>query len=190
MINNNGDMQSALKQLRENVNWFLLLGIGLVVLGVLAIVFSYWSTILSVVYLGAFLLAFAVFEAVKSFKVNKWSHFFLHVFLSVLYAFCGLSLVLYPAINALTLTLVLAAFFAVSGVVKIVYALTKNIPHKGWLVLNGALAVLLGVLIWMQWPSSGLWVIGMFVGLDAVFTGLTWIMLSVYGKTLLNQERR
>lgn len=168
---------SAAHQLRENAGWLMGLGVVLVALGTLAVLFAFQSTIFSVIYLGSFLIVVGFFEVVKAFKVNKWSGTFLHLFLAALYAVSGGFLLYNPLINTLTLTLFLAGFFVASGIAKIIFALMYHVPHKGWLILNGILAVILGLLIWQQWPGSALWVIGTIVGIDAIMTGITWIML-------------
>ena len=173
---------SALRQLKENASWFMLLGIGLIILGVLAIVYSFTSTLISIMYLGAILVIAGIFEAVKAFKMNQWGNFFLHAVLAILYSIAGVYLFLNPAINAITLTLVLAIFFVIVGLFRIAFALMHDLPHKTWLLLNGAITVLLGALIWYQWPSSGLRVIGTFVGIDLIFTGWAWIMLASMAK--------
>jgi uncharacterized membrane protein HdeD (DUF308 family) len=172
------------QQLKDNWGWYFGLGIGLIVLGFLAIIFSWASTIFSVIYLGFFLITIGMFEGVQSFKMSLWSSFFLHLFLSILFIVGGFFTVVHPAANAITLTLLLAIFFVVSGILKIVFALSMYILHRGWLILNGALTLFLGILIWQQWPASGFWVIGLFVGIDAIFTGWTWVMLSLTAKNL------
>jgi uncharacterized membrane protein HdeD (DUF308 family) len=187
MINHNtahGAHPAAMQQLKKNANWFLLLGIGLIVLGMLAVFFTFTSTLFSIVYLGAFLIVLGAFEAIKSFKINLWSNFFLHIFLAILYIAAGIFILAYPVINAVTLTLLLAIFFVISGIAKIIMAWSPQAVHKGWLAFNGAVTLLLGILIWQQWPLSGLWVIGMLVGIDAIFTGWTWVMLALAVKRL------
>lgn len=176
--------QECVKQLKENSTWYLILGICMTILGTLALLFSYTTTIFSVVYLGLLLIAVGCFELFQAFKMSKWSTFFLHIFLGVLFIVGGILMVINPTVNAINLTLFLAFFFMVSGIVKIIFACAKNIPHKFWLILNGVLTLILGILIWQQWPYSGLWVIGMFVGIDAIFTGWTWIMLSLAAKKI------
>lgn len=183
-FNSNNVHPVSIKQLQENWAWYFALGIGLVTLGTLAIIYSFTSTIFSMIYLGILLIIVGIFEGIQSFKMSLWNNFFLHLFLSILYLVSGFFIVLYPEVNALSLTLLLAIFFAVSGIVKVVFSLTHNIPHKIWLILNGALTLILGILIWNQWPSSGLWVIGTLVGIDILFTGWTWIMLALKAKTL------
>lgn len=169
----------ALQQLKENWKSYLMLGIGLVALGTLALVFSVTSTFFSVMYLGIYLVIIGGFEAAQSFQINKWGSFALHIFLSILYIVAGFFIALNPEVNALTLTLLLAIFFVVSGIARIVFSFVSHSPYRGWLLLNGLLTLLLGILIWYQWPLSGFWVIGAFVGIDAIFTGWTWIALSI-----------
>lgn len=172
------------QQLKDNANWFLGLGIGLVILGTLAIIFSYLTTLFSVMYFGAFMVVVGLFESVKSFKMHLWSSFFLHLFLAVLYIVGGGFIVMYPAINAISLTLLLSLFFIVSGILKIIFALTCKTPHAFWLLVNGLITLLLGVCILNQWPLSGLWVIGMLIGIETLFTGWTYIMLAAAAKKI------
>ena len=176
--------QNIAAQLHKNWHWYLLFGIGLVVLGTLAMLFSYTATIFSVIYIAGFLLVVGAVEVVQAFKMRFWSKFFLHLILGVLYLLAGGFILMNPAYNAITLTLLLAIFFAISGMFKILFALASNLPHRGWLILNGVLSLLLGLLIWQQWPVSGLWAIGLFVGIDVVFTGWSWIMLSLAARRL------
>jgi len=175
---------SALNQLKTNWKWYLVLGIGLIIFGSLAAIFSIISTLVSVIYLGSFIIVLGFFEGAKSFKINKWSSFFLHLFLSILYIVGGFFILLNPTVNALSLTLLLAIFFIVAGILRIIFSFSSNVPHKTWIFLNGILTLILGILIWRQWPYSGLWAIGTLVGIDAIFTGWTWIMLSLEAKNI------
>jgi len=191
MNNNNNKLDTtnpaqAIAQLKKNSSWYLLLGIGLIILGSLAVIFSYYSTVFSVIYLGLLLIAVGGFEIFQAFKVSRWSTFFLDLILGILFIVGGIFMVIDPTVNAINLTLFLAIFFVVSGILKVIFAYSKDIPHKFWLVLNGVLTFILGLLIWKQWPYSGLWVIGMFVGIDSIFTGWTWIMLSLAAKKIIH----
>ncbi len=185
MDNNQNILNSpAFRQLRENWNWFLVLGIGLIVLGALALVYATTATVISVIYLGMFLIIAGFFEGAKALKINQWGTFFLHLFLCLLYIACGAYMIYNPLLNAVTLTLLLALFFVVSGIFRIGFAISQNIPHKGWLIFNGVCGIILGILIWQQWPISGVWVIGVLLGIDLIFTGVTWIALAMKAKQL------
>lgn len=186
-VMNNGletQVERGMKQLQKNWQWYFVLGIGLVILGTLMVMFAATSTLFSIIYLGAFFVSVGIFEGIKSIKINQWGSFFLHLLLSVLYIFGGVYMLLYPMVNAMTLTLFLAFFFIVSGIFRLVVVFTQSLPHKEWVAINGILTIVLGILIWQQWPASGLWAIGMLVGIDVLFTGWTWIMLSIRAKNL------
>lgn len=174
----------AYQQLKTNWNWYFVAGVALVALGTAALIFSYTSTLISVMYLGMLVAGLGLFELAQSFKMNRWTTFFLHLFLGILYIVGGIFIVIYPGLNALTLTLLLAFFFIISGIARMIFALAKHLPHRVWIFINGAITLLLGILIWKEWPSSGLWVLGMFVGIEMIFTGWTWIMLSLMAKNM------
>lgn len=176
----------SFEQFKKYANWLLIFGIILIVLGSAAIYFAYASTIFTIVYLGIMLLTLGIFEIIHSFYLKKTNLFFLHMLLGILYILGGGYIALYPVINAITLTLLFALFFIISGIFKLIYAITQSVPHPVWLGINGALSLLLGILIWQEWPVSGLWVIGVFMGIDAIFTGWSWVMLALIVKNTKN----
>ncbi len=166
------------KQLKHNAPWFATLGVSLILLGALAIYFSVFTTLISIFYLGISLVILGLFEAVQSLHIRMWSKFFLHVFLSVLYLVGGALIVAYPLLSEINITLFISFFFIVTGLLKIFFALTHHMINRIWNILDGIISLLLGILILQQWPASGLWVIGMFVGINMLLTGWTWVMLS------------
>lgn len=177
----------SIKQLQQNWGWFLAVGISLIALGTLAIMYSFTATIFSVEYLGFLLIVLGVLEGIHSFKINLWSNFFLHLFLSLLYIIGGGFILYDPTTSAINLTLLLAIFFVVSGILKIIFASTQVVANKGWLILNGILTFILGIMIWQQWPFSGLWALGTLLGIDMLFTGWGLIMLAFGAKNLASE---
>ena len=75
--------------------------------------------------------------------------------------------------------MLIAAFFIVVGIFRIVVSLVERFPQWGWALLNGAITLIAGIIIYVAYPSSALWVIGLLVGLEMIFNGWTWIMLSL-----------
>jgi len=173
---------AAKKQLHQHASWFLALGVSLVALGSLAIYFSAFTTLISIFYLGFLLIVFGIFETVQSTNLTRWSSFFLHLFLGVIYIVGGGLIIAHPLISEINITLLLAFFFIVGGLLKTIFALTHRMVNQGWRILDGIVTLLLGILILQEWPESGLWVIGMFVGINMLLTGWTWIMLSYAAK--------
>jgi uncharacterized membrane protein HdeD (DUF308 family) len=74
----------------------------------------------------------------------------------------------------------MGAFFLAAGVFQIVAPAINSLPDWGWHVLNGIISLLLGVLVLAQWPVTGLWVIGTFVGIELLFYGVAWIVLALH----------
>ena len=104
--------------------------------------------------------------------------------MGVLYIVVGLLFLNRPVSALEALTLLLACSLMVSGVFRIVGSLLDRFPHWGWIFFGGVLNLVLGLMIWQQWPVSGFWVIGLFVGIDMIFNGWTWIMLALRLKQL------
>jgi uncharacterized membrane protein HdeD (DUF308 family) len=109
---------------------------------------------------------------------------FIDLLTGILYVVVGFMMVANPGVAAVTLTLLIALFLMFGGIFRIVVALMLQFPHRGWLVLHGLINLLLGIGIWRQWPLSGLWVIGLFVGIDMVFNGWSLVMLGLAAKKL------
>ena len=84
-----------------------------------------------------------------------------------------------PVDSALVLTLLLAVYFMVIGIFRIVASLTMRFPNWGWVLFSGIVSFILGVLTKQQWPLSGLWIIGLFIGIDMIFSGWSYVMLSL-----------
>jgi uncharacterized membrane protein HdeD (DUF308 family) len=164
--------------------WFLVLGISLMVLGFVAIGYQVVTTITTVLVLGYLLLAGGVVQVVNAFLGRSWGGFFLHLLAAVLHLIVGVLMIEKPLRAAEILTLILAVAFLVGGSLRIVVVLTQRFSAWPWVLLNGVVTLLLGILIWRQWPESSLWVIGLFVGIDLIFNGWSWVMLGLAVKAI------
>jgi uncharacterized membrane protein HdeD (DUF308 family) len=171
-------LQGEISAVRKNWGWLMALGILQIVAGCFAVTFAFSATIASVVLLGVVLLVAGGAQFGAAILSRDWGGFFLFLAIGVLYAVTGFLTLQTPLIAAESLTLMLAAACFVGGIFRIVFALVEQVPSKGLVILNGGVTVALGVLIWRQWPASGLWVLGLFVGIDLIFNGATWTTLA------------
>jgi len=174
-------------ELKRSWGWFLALGIALIVLGLFALSWSVLTTILSVEVFGWLLLFSGILSVVHAFLRRRWGGFFLELFAGILYLVVGLMLVGNPAAGAVALTLLIALSLLIGGIFRIVTALMVRFHHRFWLLLNGVISLLLGLMIWQQWPVSGLWVIGLFIAIDLIFYGWSLVMLGLTVKSLPEQ---
>jgi len=169
---------AGLAELKRNKGWLLALGIGLVVLGFIAIGASAMTTILSVFFLGCILLLGGVVQVAHAFSAHRWSGFFIHLLVGILYLITGLLMTVNPTAAGVSITLIMAMFFLVEGAFRIVTTLFARFPHWGWQLISGIVTLLLGMIIWSEWPISGLIIIGVFVGVNMIFNGWGLIMLA------------
>jgi len=167
-----------LQMLSDKWCWFLALGIAMVVLGTIAIGDAVVATEAATVLFGFLLLAGGISEIVSSFWAGRWSATLVHLLIGILYTVVGLIIIDTPAESAIQLTLIFAFFLIFGGIFRVVYALSERFTGWGWVLLNGAVSLLLGLLVYKQWPYSGMWIIGLFVGIELIFNGWAWIMLS------------
>ena len=175
----------GLQELKKNWGWFLALGMLLMVLGAVAIGRACLMTLASMVFFGWLLIIAGVVEAVHSFwRQRNWSGFFLDLLTGLLYAVVGLLVVSNPLQTSAALTLLISMFLIFGGVFRIAAALSVRYPHWGWVLLHGIVQLALGVMIWKNWPVSGLWVIGFFIGIEMFCNGWTLVMLAMVGKKL------
>jgi uncharacterized membrane protein HdeD (DUF308 family) len=177
-------LRHELEAIRGNWGWILALGIVLVVVGTIAVAMPFIASLASAVAFGVLLLMGGIAQLVGAFWTRDWSGFFLSLLIGVLYVVLGLMFLRDPGDALLAMTLLLACVLLVGGLFRIIGSLMYQFPHWGWVLVGGIINFVLGILIWQQWPVSGLWVIGLFVGIDLIFTGWTWVMLAFAVKNL------
>ena len=171
-------------ELRRSWGWYLALGIVLIVLGTIAIGSTFVMTIASVFFFGWLLIIGGVMEVIHAFWHKRWAGFFLDLLTGILYVVAGWMMVSNPQESAVLLTLVIAMFLVFEGVFRIVASLAARYPHRGWVLFNGVISLILGISIWQRWPYSGLWVIGLFVGIEMLLNGWSLVMLSLSARNL------
>jgi uncharacterized membrane protein HdeD (DUF308 family) len=176
-----GGTPEELQALRASWGWLLALGVAMVVLGTIAIGYACTVSItLAATWLfGLLTMAAGIAQIVGAFSVGRWSGMMLHLLLGILYAVVGYMIFEQPLQSALELTLIIALFLMIGGIFRAVSALTHRFPGWGWVLLNGVVTALLGLLIYKQWPGSGLWFIGLYIGIDLLLNGWMWVALAL-----------
>lgn len=168
-----------MEALSRNWGWLLALGILMIILGLLAIAAPVVATIAVQFALGWILVVGGIAQGIHAFMARGWGGFLLQLLSALLYLVVGILLLVNPVGGALALTIVLAVFLIVEGAFKIILALrVRDHGGWGWLLASGLLSLVLGLLIWSEWPASGLWVIGLLVGIQLLFTGWSLLILA------------
>ncbi len=169
-----------LGQLRRNWGWLLGLGVLFTILGLIGLGMTFSLTIASVMVFGILLIVGGGAQLVQASRAVGWQGMVLHLGMAALYVITGIVVVVDPFTATGVLTLVLAAMLLVAGVLRIGIA-TRMRRFRQWLwpLVSGALSVLLGTLIFFGWPSTALWVIGMFVALELLLNGIGLIAMAL-----------
>src|SRR5262245_23761194 len=166
---------ALLPEMHRSWRWFVVVGLVVSLLGLLGVAASMAMTLVSVVFLGVLLVVAGVGLAAHAMSAARWSGFFLQLLSALLYLVVGWLCITRPATQAVVLTLLLAISLVVQGTFRIVAALVARVDGRGPLLASGAITLVLGLMIWNQWPEASFWVIGLFAGIDLLFYGF-WLV--------------
>ncbi|HEY9618393.1 MAG TPA: HdeD family acid-resistance protein [Microcoleaceae cyanobacterium] len=164
---------------KKPVSGSFLIGALLIVLGILAIALPTVSTLFVETWAAVILISAGAAKLVYAFQTRDQGGFIWKLLLSVLYVVTGVMLFLSPLTGILTLTLLLGSFLLTEGVFELILAFRlRPQANWSWVLFNGIITLVLGGMIWFQWPSNAPWLIGTLVGVSVLFTGLSRLMLS------------
>jgi uncharacterized membrane protein HdeD (DUF308 family) len=144
-----------------------------------AIVYSVIATLVSVIFLAWLLIFAGVLEGAYAIRHRERGHLTLYLLEALLAIVIGALLLRSPVSGAVVLTMLVAAYFVVSGIFRVVGALALRLPHWGWLLTSGIINLGLGIIVFSGWPVTGLWVLGMFIGINLLFSGWARVMLAL-----------
>ena len=167
---------TALEPLRAKSGWIIALGVVFVIAGIIALGSVVMATAATVFVVGIMMVIAGVAEVINAFQVKTWGRFLVWLLLGVLYIVAGFAAFENPLLAAALLTLVLAFALIVSGVTRIVLAFgMKGTAPWLWVALSGVITLVLGCMILARWPVSSLYVLGLFLGIDLIMAGASWI---------------
>jgi uncharacterized membrane protein HdeD (DUF308 family) len=181
MLDKNSDLDTIVAGMATR-NRKRLMGYGIlsVILGFIGIYLSTAMTVTTILFMGIFLIVIGIIFLIEAFSAPDWKGKLLSLALSILYVGAGVVTVLNPVSTAIWFTLFLAIFLTMIGVLRIIMAfqIKDRTGTWGWIAFGGLLNIILGVLVYMQWPASGLWVIGLFISIELIIHGFNAIVLS------------
>jgi uncharacterized membrane protein HdeD (DUF308 family) len=172
-------LRHELEAIRGEWVWILALGIILVVVGTIALATPLAASLATALTFGVLLLLGGIAQLVGAFWTREWAGFFLTLLMGVLYLVLGVMFLRHPGDAVVAMTLLLACAFMVGGLFRIIGSLWYRFPYWGWTLASGVISLLLGIYIYSQWPFDSFVIPGLFLGIDLVFTGWTWVMLSL-----------
>jgi len=170
---------SIAEGIRQNWGWLLALGIAYIIMGLVITGSPMAATIAVEILIGFVLIIGGVISIIGAFFTGDWKKLLLILLSGILYVIVGVLLLKNPMQGVLTLTILLAAFLLVEGFFKIIHAFQmKPAPNWVWLLVSGVASVILGIMIWGEFPESSAFIIGLLVGIYFLINGITMVMFS------------
>ena len=175
--------------LQKNWGWLLALGILFLLLGAIGVGMSVALTVVGVLYFGVLLLIGGGVQLWQSFKCKGWKSVTWHVVIALVYLIAGALAVYDPLGAAIGLTLVIAIALLVTGTTRLMMSFQLK-PAGGWwwTLLSGIMSIILGGIILVQWPATGLWVIGLVIAIELIVNGWSYIFVALAAKNARPQS--
>ena len=169
-------------------SWKMLMTAGIIsiILGAIAIIVPPLASVTITLLVGILLLIGAVAYVAEAISRGTTGHRIWSAIVAIIYVVAGVWLIINPVSGTITLTWVLAIFFLVIGIFRILAGIQARgqVPNAGWTIVNGVLAVVIAVLVIGNLPSSAAWAIGLLVGIQLLFDGIMMVVAAQQGKKL------
>jgi uncharacterized membrane protein HdeD (DUF308 family) len=155
-------------------------GASLIILGMLAVGSPFLAAVAVNVFIAWLIVLAGVVHLTVALHTREAGSLIWRLLVGLAYVSFGVYLIAHPALGVAALTLVLASLFLVEGILNIaLFFKVRSIPRSGWVLSDGIITLLLGLMIYAQWPSSSAWAIGTLVGVSIIISGVTRLMLSM-----------
>lgn len=173
-------MATPVDVVRQGSTLSIMWGILLVLFGMLAIGSPYLAAIALNVVIGWLIVLAGAVHLTLAFSAHSAGNVIWKLLVGLAYLAFGIYVILHPVLGVASLTLILASLFLIEGVLNIIlFFKMRSMRGSNWMLIDGVITLLLGVMIYAQWPSSSVWAIGTLVGVSMIFSGISRIMLSM-----------
>jgi uncharacterized membrane protein HdeD (DUF308 family) len=172
--------QSPSEIVRQASTFSILWGVLLIVLGALAIGSPFVAAVAINVVISWLIVVAGVVHLMLAFQAHSAGIVIWRLLVGIAYLFFGVYLIIHPTLGVASLTLLLASLFLVEGILNIVlFFRMRSLQGSSWILIDGIITLILGLMIYTQWPSSSAWAIGTLVGVSLIISGVSRVMLSL-----------
>ena len=158
-------------------------GVLTIILGILAMGSPLVTGLALAMLIGIVMIAAGLAQTINAFQAGSLGRGILRLLFGGITVLAGVAIIGQPGMALATLTLFLAIYFVVDGLTVILASTAvASGQGKGWVIFNGVITLLLGLMIWRGWPVSGAWAIGILLGIRLIFSGMTMLALGSVGR--------
>ena len=173
-------MQTPSEMVRQASTWSIVWGVSLIVLGMVAVGSPMLAAVAVNALLAWLIVLAGVVHIIIAFHAHGAASMIWRLLVGVAYVVFGGYLIAHPALGVASLTLLLASLFLIEGMFDIaLFFRLRSMQGASWILIDGIITLLLGLMIYVQWPSSSAWAIGTLVGVSMIISGVTRVMVSV-----------
>lgn len=172
-------LEKSPDRLRHPWNWTAQLGIGLMLLGILALLTTATKVPRQEVVFGWLVVLSGIVESVHAFHLRKDGGFLLHIVPGIAGLPIGLLIITHPEAGGVVWMLLFASFLTLIGLFRIVSAIRFKLPHWAWAEFDGIVTLLLGMVLWAARPWLAPQFLGLAVGFSLVLRGWSSLMLAM-----------
>lgn len=177
-----GIQQAFTSAVREHWTLFLIEGIVLVILGIVAIMVPLIATIALTILIGWLLLISGIVGLFTTFSMRHAPGFWWSLLSGIIGIAAGIVLLVWPISGSISLTMLLIAFFIIEGIATIMYAIEHRNQLSGrwgWMLVSGIVDLILAGIIFAGLPGAALWALGLLVGINMLFGGAALIAMAM-----------
>jgi uncharacterized membrane protein HdeD (DUF308 family) len=175
------ELQSDVSNIKKSLGWVIALSIGLIVLGILAILMPGLASAFFTSVMGWIALFSGIVMIVQSFQSKPVRGFWLNLIVGIAYVIAGIYILFNVGAAVLALTFAFGILFIVEGIFTIIMAFTNRSGHRmSWLVaLNGVVTLILGIMVLNRFPFSAIWLIGLYAGISLLMNGVSLLAAAI-----------
>lgn len=164
--------------IKKNARLAVIMGIIMVICGVLAVGSPFAAGVYVTIFVGVMLAFGGIAQCFLAFQAGAFGKGLLIFVVGALTTAAGFYIFNQPLEGLATITLFLTAYFIVTGIFELVSAFQIR-PAEGWgmMLFNGIVTLLLGIMIWSEFPLSGAWAVGVLFGVKLIFSGWSLIFI-------------
>ena len=163
---------------RQSSGTIRAMGFIMLAIGIIALIGPWFLASVAVELMYAWLLLiYGIVQFIYAFKSRSVGGVLFKLLFSIVSIIAAIFLLVYPLAGVFTLTLVLGVYIFLDGVFRVIMAFQlRPLPKWGLVLFNGIVSIILGILIWSQWPFNAGWILGVYVGLSLIFNGIEAII--------------
>jgi len=153
-----------------------------IILGVLSIIYPFYSSLGIEAFLGTLFLFGGIFQLFGAFEDKERNGYIWNFIVGVLYILAGVYLLSHPLIGLLFLSMLLIALFYAQGILTIIFGFQqrKEARYWVWSLISGLLSIGIATILLVNYPISALWVFGVLVGINLLMFGISLIILNPF----------